>query len=254
MLGRRAAFRDGILWVTGLGLLILVVIRLFTHNLRDGDPKSGSTAIQGETSGTKQPQFDPATAWADFTRLWFLKLLTLAWFLLVLGACAYAVAATWNDWWPYSQLDIPNLDSKKTAIYAFVGGAIGAALYAFHGFCVAAGPQRADVAKYHYDPSWSWWYLAWPPIGAFVGAVTYAALKTGVATLGTTSQDTTTKTAYFVIAVLAGLGSRHALDWLGAKARGMFATTTDSGNSNGQTTAQETGKDQTLPGKPTASG
>jgi len=177
--------------------------------------------------------FDAKAAWEDFTRLWFLKILTLAWFLLTLAAEGYVIGATWNHWWPYNELNLRSSAYQSVAIYTFAGGAIGATLYAFHGFCVAVGPQRADVKEFHYDPSWTWWYIAWPAIGGFVGALTYVAVRTGVATLGTASTNSTSNLGYFFIATLAGLSSKEALGWLKSKAKDAFGTNGTSGGGAG---------------------
>ncbi len=170
--------------------------------------------------------FDPEKAAADFSRHIFLKIITTLWFLAVLGVCAYALLATRNELKPYERLGIGSPDTEKQIIYVFLAGIIGAALYAFHGFCVAAGPQKFDNDQWHYDPNWTWWYIASPIIGGFVGLIAYAVVKTGVATLGETSTSSVSNLGYFAVAGLAGLSSKHSLAWLGSKAKNIFPSTT----------------------------
>lgn len=168
------------------------------------------------------PAVDYATASADLKRYFPLKLVTFAWFIAILGAAVYATAATWNEWWPYPELDIRDLDSVKPAVYAFISGSIGSTLYAFRGFYWAVGPQDRTNKKYQYDPNWTWWYLSRPLIGAFLAVFAYALLRSGVATLGETTNDGTASTAYFAVGFLAGFAATDVFRWLGDTASRVF--------------------------------
>jgi hypothetical protein len=165
--------------------------------------------------------FDHERAWADFTRHAFLKFLTIVWLVALLALTSYLMAALWNSTvehktWPYNDLEIRNLSGKKTALYAFFSGGLGATIYALHGFLRAVGPQRLESWKYRYDPSWTWWYLSWPFVGATIGVVSYGALTTGIEVLGT---DDTSKTAYAVVAFLTGLNARAVLEVMRKKVK-----------------------------------
>ena len=165
---------------------------------------------------------DYVKASADLHRYLPLKLATFAWFLLAFSAGVYAIAATWGDWWPYTDLNIDSLDSAKPAIYSFLSGFLGAAVFAFRGFYWAVGPQSETNRRYQYDPNWTLWYVSRPIMGAFLGVFTFALLRAGVATLGSPSNDTGASAAHFAVAFLAGFAATEVLDWFTVTARTIF--------------------------------
>ena len=165
---------------------------------------------------------DYEKASTDFRRYLPLKALTLLWFFAVFGACLYGIAATWNEWWPYTDLDIRNLDEAKPAIYSFIAGMIGATVYAFRGFYWAVGPQNPDNPRYQYDPNWTIWYVSRPVMGGFLGAFVFAIVRAGVGTLGSATTDDTAAAAYFAIAFLAGFAATDVFNWLTTAAKRMF--------------------------------
>ena len=160
---------------------------------------------------------------SDLKRYLPLKIATLIWFAAVFGVGAYLIAATWNEWWPYPAIDIHGLDDAKPAIYSFGGGLLGAAVYAFRGFYQSVGPQNPQNPRYQYDPNWTWWYIARPVMGAFLGAFSYALLRGGVATFGgAASSSAGPQAAYFAVAFLAGFSVTDVLDWMSAAAGRIF--------------------------------
>jgi hypothetical protein len=159
----------------------------------------------------------------DFFRYLPLKIVTFCWFVFALAVGAYGVAATWNEWWPYTFLEVRELDEAKVAIYAFLGGLFGATVFAFRGFYWAVGPQSGDNPRYQYDPNWTWWYFARPLIGPFLGAATYALIRGGVAVFGGTgSSNGTSSVAYFGVAFLAGFSMTEVLDWASSAGKRFF--------------------------------
>lgn len=165
---------------------------------------------------------DYSSASADLKRYLPLKVVTFAWFIAVLAVAVYATAATWLGWWPYTILNIKNLDDVKVVIYAFIAGVIGATMYALRGFYWAVGPQNPSDKKYQYDPNWTWWYISRPLIGGFLAVFTFALLQAGVATLGETKNDNTASTAYFGIGFLAGFAATDVFNWLGDVSKARF--------------------------------
>lgn len=160
---------------------------------------------------------------SDLKRYLPLKIATFIWFAAVFGVGAYLVAATWNEWWPYPDLDIDGLDDAKPAIYSFAGGLLGAAVFAFRGFYQSVGPQNPQNPRYQYDPNWTLWYISRPIMGAFLGAFSYAVLRGGVATFGgAASSSAGPHAAYFAVAFLAGFSVTEVLDWTHAAARRIF--------------------------------
>jgi len=158
----------------------------------------------------------------DFKRYLPLKLLTLTWFFLIFAVDLYAIAATWNEWWPYTVVDVHNLADVKPAIYSFAAGFLGASVFAFRGFYWAVGPQSDTNPRYRYDPNWTLWYVSRPILGALLGIFVFATLLAGVSTLGKASSDTSGVAAYFSAAFLAGFAVTDFLNWVGAAARKMF--------------------------------
>lgn len=159
----------------------------------------------------------------DLRRYLGLKLATLIWFLLVFAFGAYALAATWNEWWPYSSLDIRSLSDAKPAIYSFIAGLLGAAVFAFRGFYWAVGPQSPTDRRYQYDPNWTWWYVSRPVMGAFLGCFSYGLIRGGVATFGgMASSSAGPQAAYFAVAFLAGFSVTQLLSWTTAAAARIF--------------------------------
>jgi hypothetical protein len=190
-------------------------------------------------------KFDPDQAENDFRRDAGLKLLTTFWFLAVLAVCGYALMAIRNEWWPYDDLNIANSATEKQVMYAFVGGVIGAAVFAFHGFCVAAGPQVYDNPKWHYDPNWTWWYIASPPLGGFLALIAYFLVKAGVGQLGTEATDTQSNVGFLAVGALAGFSTKRVLAWLDTTSGGTFPGSTGSGGSNGGQARQDEGNSGT---------
>lgn len=170
------------------------------------------------------PVVDYAKASADLKRYLPLKVATLAWLVAVLGLATYGIAATWSGWWPYSPLNVPNLDEAKPAIYSYFSGMLGAALYAVRGLYWAVGPQRPGIRRFQYDPNFTFWYVGRPLMGAFLGVVSYAVLRAGAGTFGTASTDTAASAAYFVAAFLAGFAVTQVLSWLYGMATRIFST------------------------------
>ena len=175
-----------------------------------------------------QPDVDYPQASADLKRYLPLKLTTLVWFIAVFGLGVYAIAATWSGWWPYTALDVPNLDAAKPAIYAFFSGLLGASVYAFRGFYWAVGPQSKTNRRYQYDPNWTLWYVARPIMGAILGVFSFALLRAGVATLGSGSTDAGATAAYFAVAFLAGFAVTEVLNWITVSAQRVFAVRQDA--------------------------
>lgn len=159
---------------------------------------------------------------ADLRRYLPLKLLTFLWFVAVLAVTAYAAAATWQEWWPYPELDIADLNDVKPIIYSFIAGTIGATMFALRGFYWAVGPQDRTSKKYQYDPNWTWWYVSRPLIGGFLAVFTYAILQASVATLGETQTDDAASTAYFAIGFLAGFSATDVFSWFADISRKRF--------------------------------
>lgn len=180
-----------------------------------------------ETGSNMPPEpimVDYEKASLDFKRYLPLKVATFLWFMAMFGIGTYTIAATWNEWWPYTALGITNLDEARPAIYSFVSGLLGATVYSFRGFYWAIGPQSRTNPRYQYDPNWTPWYIARPIMGAFLGVFTFALLRAGVATLGSASTDATATAAYFAVAFLAGFAVTEVLNWLNAAARRLFQT------------------------------
>lgn len=170
----------------------------------------------------------------DFKRYLPLKVATFLWFMAMFGVGTYTIAATWNEWWPYTALGITNLDEARPAIYSFISGLLGATVYSFRGFYWAIGPQSRRNPRYQYDPNWTPWYIARPIMGAFLGVFTFALLRAGVATLGSASTDATATAAYFAVAFLAGFAVTEVLNWLNAAARRMFQTPQGAAGNRGE--------------------
>jgi len=190
------------------------------------------------------PSIDYAKASADLKRYLLLKLATFAWLLAVFGLATYAIAATWGEWWPYTNLNLSNLDEAKPAIYAFFSGMLGAAVYALRGFYWAVGPQSPTIRRYQYDPNFTLWYVARPVMGAFLGVFSFAVLRAGIGTLGTASTDAGATAAYFAVAFLAGFSATEVLTWLWTLARRIFSTQEISaGASSQQESPEEEGGD-----------
>ena len=175
-----------------------------------------------------------ARASADLRRYLPLKTVTLIWFIALLGMEVYAVAATWSEWWPYPALDVTSLDDAKPGIYSFIGGSVGATLFAIRGFYWAVGPQSKDNPRYQYDPNWTWWYILRPLMGGFLGVFAYTAVRIGLATLGsTTSTSATATTTYFAVAFLAGYATTEFLEWASNVARRIFRLEGDGIDTSG---------------------
>lgn len=166
---------------------------------------------------------DYERASADFKRYLPLKLATLAWFVIALGAGTYGMAATWSEWWPYPALDISNLDEAKPAIYSFFSGLIGGTVYVLRGFYWAVGPQSDTNRRYQFDPNWTLWRVIRPIMGAFLGVFTFMLLRAGVGTLGTATTDGGSSAAYSAVAFLAGFSVTEVLNWLTVSARRVFS-------------------------------
>lgn len=166
---------------------------------------------------------DYGKASSDLRRYLPLKVATMVWFVVVFGSAVYALAATWNEWWPYSVIEVDRLDEAKAAIYSFIAGLLGATVYAFRGFYWAVGPQDATNRKYQYDPNWTWWYIARPIMGAFLGGFSYALLRGGVATFAASATSAGgPQAAYFAVGFLAGFSMTEVLDWTTAAASRIF--------------------------------
>ena len=152
--------------------------------------------------------------------------LKVATFLVLCGYFVgdiYLIAATWNEWWPYPQIEVTSLDEVKPAIFSFCGGVLGATVFAFRGFYWAIGPQSSTNPRYRYDPNWTFWYLARPILGAILGVFVFGALLAGVSTLGTASFDTTGVASFFTVAFLAGFSVTEFLGWVTARAQRLFS-------------------------------
>lgn len=173
---------------------------------------------------------DYEKASADLKRYLPLKVATLVWFLAVFGVATYAIAATWQEWWPYDDLGITNLNDARPAIYASVAGLLGATVYAFRGFYWAVGPQSADVRKYQYDPNWTWWYIARPLLGIFLGAFAHAIVRGGLATFGGSFDvNSPQQAAHFALGFLAGFAATEVLAWFSDAATRIFKKGGDNG-------------------------
>jgi hypothetical protein len=177
--------------------------------------------------------------------LWYLplKIATVIWFMALLGVESYAVAATWSKWWPYSALTITSLDDAKPGIYSFIGGSVGATLYAIRGFYFAAGPNESDKLEYQFNPNWIWWDILRPLMGGFLGVLAYTTLRLGLATVGsTTSTGTGSTTTYFFVAFIAGFAATEFMQWVKSTAKGIFKS--DEGTAKpADTTAVDTTPD-----------
>jgi len=159
---------------------------------------------------------------ADLRRYLPLKVATGAWFICVLGLGTYGVCATWNQWWPYGAIPLHDAEAAKPAVYSFFGGLLGAGIYAFRGFYWAIGPQSATERRFQYDPNWTPWYVARPAMGAVLGVLTFAVVRSGVGLIATPSSSGTSSAAYFVFAFLAGFAVTEVLEWLNRSARKVF--------------------------------
>ncbi len=186
-----------------------------------------------ETAAEPKPttSIDYERASRDFKRYQPLKLVTFIWFAAVLGLAVYALAALWSDWWPYGALGIDTDGAARLAVNSVAGALLGATTFAFRGFYWAVGPQSDTNRRYRYDPNWTFWYVARPVLGVALGVVIYAAMRAGVATLGTVSTDSTAAAGYFVIGFLAGFSSTQMFDWLEGMAKKLFAS--ESGRESG---------------------
>ncbi len=185
---------------------------------------------------------DYEKASSDLKRYLPLKTVTMVWFVVVFGSGLYAIAATWNEWWPYSVIEVDRLDEAKPAIYSFIAGLLGAAVYAFRGFYWAVGPQVAADRRYQYDPNWTWWYIARPIMGAFLGGFTYALVRGGVATFGGGGAGGGgTQAAFFTVAFLAGFSMTEVLNWATAAAERVFNARALRGISQDRTDEEEDG-------------
>ncbi len=158
--------------------------------------------------------FDYERASRDFRRYLPLKLATFVWFVLVFAMGTYALSAVWLTWWPFTALSIDTGGPERLAINCVAGSLLGATAYSFRGFYWAVGPQSDTNPRYRYDPNWTFWYVARPIAGMVLGAVIYAALRAGVASLGAPSTDATAAASYFVAGFLAGFASTEFFAWL----------------------------------------
>lgn len=170
---------------------------------------------------------DYEKASVDLRRYLPLKLATLAWILAVFALALYAIAATWAEWWPYPQLDIPNLTEAKPAVYSFFAGMLGASAYCLRGFYWAVGPQQPKVRRYQYDPNFTFWYLSRPILGAVLGAALFAVLRAGVGTLGTASTSSAASATYFAVGFLGGYSVTEVMTWLYKTALRVFGIKED---------------------------
>lgn len=152
--------------------------------------------------------------------LFWLKLATALWFLLVMSIYMYAAAATALGWWPLQSRPEPGV-----GVWFLCGaaGGLGATLYALRGFYWAVGPQRGDDSRFRYDPSWTWWYIFRPILGSVLGLVGYVAVRVALSPVRVPAPaDEQSILPFVAIAFISGFGLTRVLAWLDRRVRAVF--------------------------------
>lgn len=177
-----------------------------------------------DAEAPEQVGVDYVKASRDFRRYLPLKIATFAWFTLAFMATLYALAAIWSGWWPFPDVGLDTDGTARLAVTCIAASALGATTYSFRGFYWAIGPQSDDNRRYQYDPNWTFWYFARPIAGTALGVAVYGALRAGVATFGSSSNDDTALASFFVAGFLAGFSATRVFDWLEALAARSFGS------------------------------
>ncbi len=163
---------------------------------------------------TLDPGIDYERASADLRRYLPLKVFTLAWFAAAFYVGAYALAALWLKWWPYTTLDIDSNGAVQLAVSCTGGAMLGATAFSFLAFYWAVGPQSGSSPRYQYDPNWTFWHVARPFAGAVLGIAVYGVLRFVIGAMGAVTYDSTAAASYFTIGFLAGFASTQLFGWL----------------------------------------
>lgn len=184
--------------------------------LDDSDSSPMSAALPEQ-----QLRFE--SQWQDFTRLWGLKLATLAWLILATTSYAYLGLATALDWTPIHE----TLPDRQLATQAWpltvAAGGMGATLYTIRGFYWAVGPQSDSNALYQYDPNWTWWYFLRPLIGALIGILAYVVTRVVLTPFGLPAPTSSTEvSSHMLVAFGAGFSLTQVLSWLGRWISAVF--------------------------------
>jgi hypothetical protein len=168
------------------------------------------------------------------TRAGSLAILYLLTFLVLMGWLLFDI---WIDAHTVARLlhyDVRELNDPlyQLVAYTVIGGAIGG---------IVNGVRSATKYYKGFDRYRSWKYIAAPWLGAALGLIGFALLRSTVAIFGGTPEtpaiDTMQAMANFAIGALAGYGSKDVFVWLDSKVEKLFVADTQTPDTTGKDVA-----------------